>query len=543
MTGELIRGGIPRDAAIDRMMVAINGTTAPDPHRFGFMSRERSNHTFDLFKAAWDNPITEDDAPDNLKKSVTTATGLTWYDLRAPALNLFPTVTPLRNSIARNQRTNPGTAVNWRAVLSTQGSGWPYMGWVPEGRRSPSMAYQTASRSAAYVTLGEEDSLTEEARFAARGLEDEDAMVQLRLLLKMFVKEEAGILGGNASLALGVPATPVLSSAGTGGTLATGTYSVIVVGLTEEGLLNSSLAGGLATVQTFTGNDAKTYVLNGGASNKSTGATIAVTLGAALSASVTVLNGAVAYGWYAGAVGSEKLQAITTINSWSVNVPLATTTQAASVVAADYSQNANYAFDGLMTTTFNPANNAYVVAQPTGTPGTGTPLTSSGAGSINEIDTMLKSMWDTNRVSVTVLYVNSQELKNITAKVLNGASAPLLRYTSTNDQAGTVEYKLTAAGVVAFYFNPYTADGGVKIPIKIHPNLAAGTLIGWAETLPPWYVSNAVPEVAMIQTRQDYYAEIWPKTSREQFYGIYTQEVLAVYAPFAMGIITNIGNG
>jgi len=31
--------------------------------------------------------------------------------------------------------------------------------------------------------------------------------------------------------------------------------------------------------------------------------------------------------------------------------------------------------------------------------------------------------------------------------------------------------------------------------------------------------------------------------TRQRQVGVYTEEVLAVYAPFAMGVITNIGNG
>ena len=54
----------------------------------------------------------------------------------------------------------------------------------------------------------------------------------------------------------------------------------------------------------------------------------------------------------------------------------------------------------------------------TGTAGTGTVLTASGKGSVNEIDQMMQTMWDTSQSSVSVLYVNSQELRNITTKVL-----------------------------------------------------------------------------------------------------------------------------
>jgi hypothetical protein len=241
--------------------------------------------------------------------------------------------------------------------------------------------------------------------------------------------------------------------------------------------------------------------------------------------------------------GEKDDMTITTINSVSQSVPLLTTTQAETALTADYSTNPNYAFDGMLTWAFKPASNAYVNTFATGTAGVGTVLTSSGDGSVNEIDVMMQQMWNISLLSPTVGYVNSQELRNITNKTLNGASAPLLRYFTETDTEGTAEYKLTAAGVVAFYFNPYTPDGGVKIPINIHPNLAPGTTLWWAEHLPPWYVSNSVPETAVIQTRQDYYAEVWPKTTRAQYYGVYSQEALAVYVPFAMGVLNNIGNG
>lgn len=545
---------LPRDAVIDRMMLAINGGTAANETRFGHMGRERANRTIDMFKASCSTPINLDEfdssAREAIQKSVTISTDLTYYDLRAPALNLFPTVTPLRNSVPRFQRQYPGPAANWKAVLATIGSGFPYMGWVPEGQRSASMSYQTTQVSLPYATLGEEDDITEEARFAAMGFEDEDALVQLRLLLKMFVKEEAGILGGNATMQLGVCPTAALSAGGSGGTLPTGTYSVKVVGLTQEGYLNSSLAAGVATTLNITGNDGRTYQLNGGSSNISGSTTLAVTSGQNLTGSISAgslsnnvqappFNGAVAFAWFVGtSVGGETLQQITTVADAVFSVALATGRQASTAIVADNSANPGVAFNGFLTTAFAAGSNAYVNALTTGAT-----LTPSGAGGVVEIDNMLKTMWDTYRISATVIYVNSQELQNITKKIVSTASAPLLRYNMAADDQGQAEYKLTAAGVISYYFNPFTADGGMRIPVKIHPNLAPGTIMGYTEKLPPWYVSNATPEVAQVLTRQDYYAEVWPKTTRRQFYGVYAQEALAVYAPFGIGIVTNITGG
>jgi hypothetical protein len=491
--------------------------------------------TLDTIKGSLASPSNE------ISKTISLGTGLVAYDLQAPAKNLYPVVTPIRNRLPR-VGGGTGTATNWRQVNAIIGSGFDAMGWVPEGQRSGQMSYSTTSKSAAYVTIGEEDAATYEAISAGRGFEDIQARMTFRLLQKMMLKEEMAILAGNASLQLGTPATPALSASGSGATLPAATYSVIVVALTLEGYQNSSVIAGVATTKTITGADNRTFTLNGGSSNKSLNATQAVTLGQTLFASVAPVQGAVAYAWYVGTVGSEVLQAITTINSAAFSAPLLSGTQAATAITADNSANPNYAYDGLLTTAFKPGSNAYVNTMATGTAGTGTPLTASGRGSVVEIDTMLETMWQNFELSPTVLYVNAQELKNITNKVLSNASGPLLHYDVRAD-GGDGEYAITASGLVSFYYNPFAIDGGLRIPIRIHPRVPAGTIIGWAENMPIQYQSNEVPNVAEMKTRQDYYQIDWPIVTRQRQVGVYAEECLCIYAPFAMGIITNIGNG
>lgn len=474
--------------------------------------------------------------PNQIEKNITTGTGLVAYDLQAPAKNLYPFNTPLIRSLPRVGGV--GTATNWKAITGLQGSGFDATGWVPEGQRAGQMSYATASRSAAYATIGEEDQATWEAISAARTFEDVQATMTTRLLQKMMLKEEMAVLAGNASLQLGTPVAPVLAAAGSGATLPAATYSVIVVALTLEGYRNSSLANGVATTRTVTGADGKTFTLNGGSSNKSAPATQAVTLGQTLSATATPIQGAVAYAWFAGVAGSETLQAITGINSATFSAPLAGSRQAASAVTADSSTNAT-GFDGLLTTALKAGNGAYVNALATGMAGVGTPLTSSGHGSVNEIDTMLQSLWDTYQVSPTVLWVNSQQLKDIAAKVLSSGSAPLLQYFQ-NPADG--EVRMTAGAAIDFYFNPFL-NGGMRIPIKIHPLVPPGTILGYAADLPLQYQSNEVPNVAEVKVRRDYYQVDWPVTTRAQMVGVYAEETLAVYAPFAMAAITNIAAG
>jgi len=424
-------------------------------------------------------------------------------------------------------------------VNSITGSGFDSMGWVPEGQRSGVMSLNASTVAASYVTIGEEGALSFEAQSAAQGFEDERSRSSVRLLQKAMRKEEMAILGGNRSIALGTPAAATLSAATlAGATLPALTYSVIVVELTFEGLKNSSVsAAGVATTLAITGQDGSTYTLSGGSSMKSANATQAVTLGQALTATCTPIQGALGYAWYVGAAAAETLQAITTVPTAVFSAPLAAGNQAATAVTADNSRNANLAFDGLLTTALNTANTAYVKQL------NGALLTASSRGSVNEIDVMFKVMWDTYKLSPTVMYVNSQEQQNITNRVLvassGGSVAPLLRQNIALGEPGAI----VAGNVVSHYYNPFALNGGVMIPILLHPDVPSGTIIAWADNLPAQYQSNDVPNVAEMHMRRDWYNIEWPLTTRSYQQGIYAEGVLAVYAPFAMGIITGIGNG
>jgi hypothetical protein len=488
--------------------------------------------TLDLLKASLGAPS------DELAKTVSTTTGLVAYDLQAPAKNLYPVNTPIRNKLPR-VHGGTGVATNWKQLSNIVGSGFDSSGWVPEGQRSARMSYVTASKSASYVTLGEEDQITFEAINAAVGFEDVQATATMRMLQKMMLKEEQALLFGNAGLTLAVPAAPTLTATGSGATLPALTYSVICVALTGEGWKNSSLVGGVALSKTITGADGQSFTLNGGASNKSAGTSQAITLGQTLGATTPPVLGAVAYAWFVGAVGAETLQAITTSSTAVFSAPLLGSQQAATAVTGDFSANPSYAFNGLFTATALGGSGSYVKQLAAGVAGVGTTLTPSTRGTIVEIDVMLQNLWDNYQVSPTVLYVNSQELKNITNKILNSGSGPLV--TSYKDPANP--YQLTAGGTVRFYFNPFMMGGGDSIPILIHPNLPAGTILAWCENLPAQYQSNNVPNVAEVKVRADYYQLDFALRTRAREFGVYAEETLAIYAPFAMGVISNIANG
>lgn len=503
-----------------------------------------TNDTLELIKKAqgYNN--------DQIAKTISTSTNLSAYDLQAPAKNLYPVQTPIRNTLPRT--TGIGTATNWRTVRNIIGSGYDSMGWVPEGQRSARMSYLAQTLSASFRTIGEEDQATYEAINAGRGFEDIRARMTMRLLQKLMLKEESAIIGGNTSVVLATPAAPTMSVLDTGGALTPATYYAAVVALTYEGVKNSNMTTGVAISKDITGADGGTYTLSGGSSAVSAASAGQATTGTkTLLMSTPVVNGALGYAWFVGTtsdLGTLRLQGITTINSFAMTTTPIGTGQTASATGLSMTTNStsNYAFDGLLYTAFNPtlvptttnAAGGYVKSLPTGVPGVGSTLTSSGRGSIEEIDDMLITMWNNHQISPTVIYCNAQEIRNISRKVLTGAgSAPMVRY-NVGENASSMQ--LAASPFVDTYFNPITKQ---PLRIEVHPNLNPGTILAWADDLPAQYQSSEVPNVAEVRARQDYYQIDWPVTSRNQAVGVYCEEVLVVYAPFAIGIINNIANG
>lgn len=483
---------------------------------------------------------------DDLRKAtgtVTLANGLTAYDLEAPAKNLYPVMTPLRNRIPRKTKSvGAGDAANWKEVTAIAGAtGLPAMPWVPEGQRAPRMSITTTPRSASYKTMGLEADVTFESQSAAQGFEDEMGASTMRLLHQTMILEEYGLMGANASVDLGTPATPTLSASGSGATLPAATYSVYVFALTYEGWRMATIAGGIKRAVTLTGMDNKTYALNGGSSIRSAQATQAVTLGQTLFMSTTAIRGAVAYAWYVGTAAAERLEAITTINSHAITAPLLGTGQLLSAItdnATDRSKNTE-AFDGLLYHAFKSGSLAYYTALATGTAGTGTPLTASGRGGITQIDTMLRSFWDNYLLAPEEIWVHAQEMNNILTKIFGGTANGTLRY---NIQLNGEAPQLIAGVGSLLYPNPF-GQGQPVIPVKVHPYAVPGTLLGWAQNLPAQYVSANVPQTCEVQCRRDYYQIPWPVVTRANEVGVYSEEVLKCYATFSLGVITNIANG
>lgn len=493
-----------------------------------------SAETLAAFKAAQATPSTLLKSTFSQPSSATS--GINYYDLELGAKMIYPVLTPLRNEIPRVSGKG-GIQANWRAITAIN-PGQVSAG-VSGGNRGGVMAVTTQDFIAAYRGLGLESNVDFEADYAAEGFDDVKALATRTLLESLMIQEEVTILGGDGTaVPLGTAPTPSLAGSTTGGTLAAQAWSVIVYALTLEGLMNASVSGGILGQVTRVNADGSTDMFGGGSSARSTAAA-ATTTGStsSIAATVAAVKGAFAYAWFWGTAGSETLGAITNINSYVITAA-ATGTQLSSAVpngSADNSLNA-LKYDGILYQALKSGSNAYYAVQPTGTAGTGTPLTPDGEGGVVEIELALKAFWDNYRLSPTKIYISSQEQKNINKCVLMGNTTTAQRFVFNVDQA-----KIAGGTMVRSYLNKYSMNGAIEIPLEIHPNMPPGTILFFTNKLP--YPMSNVGNVVQIRTRREYYQIEWPLRSRKYEYGVYCDEVLQVYAPFSLGVIANIANG
>jgi len=496
--------------------------------------------TNQVFKALLADEMANEVRKANTTTGINTSTGLVWYDLQAGAKLLYPVLTPLRNEIPRVMGDG-GTATNWKAITGIN-VGRVSIG-VSEGNRNAAMQTTEQDYLAKYATIGLENFVTFEGDEAAGKFDDSKSLASRTLLQAMMIGEEGVIIGGNASLALGTTPTPAVAAIGSGGTIPTATVvSVICAALTYDGYVNGSVSAGIIASVTRTNADSSQDTFGGGVAQKSAGANVTT---AAASSSVsavvgTPVKGAVAYAWFWGTVGNETLGAITTINSVLITTAVGSGTQlASSLPTADNSTNA-LLFDGMITQIMKPGSNSYVYSMPNGAAGTGTGLTASGAGGVTEIDNALRSFWDNYRLSPEEILVNSQELTNITKKVISNGGAPLFRFNIDGQKGESADVTVTAGSVVGSYLNQFALGGGTLIAIRLHPNIPAGTII-FRRKSSPYPISN-VTNIMEIRTRRDYYQVAWPLRTRKYEFGVYASEVLAIYFTPAFGIISNIAN-
>ena len=483
--------------------------------------------TLDAIKGAHKTPLAEE-----IAKSYNVATGLTAYDLEPAAKLLFPVLTPLRNRLPRVSGKG-GTATNWRAITAINPNN--VAAGVSEGRRGGIISVTKQDYVAAYKGLGLEDDVTFEADYAGDGFDNVKALAVENLLKSFMISEERMILGGNGSaVSLGNTPTPTIAAATiAGAALPAATYNVICVALTFDGWRRATLSGGVQQTIARTNADGTTDTVNGGSAQKSAAASVVIAAGQGIVASVTDVNGAVAYAWYIGTAGAETLQTITTFNAMTFSAALVGGRQNANAIVADRSLD-SLAFDGLFYQAFKSGSGSQIMNL-TPSNGAGATLTSDGAGGVDQIEAMLTQFWDNLRCGPTEMHMSARTRKvvsNLIVKNNNGgAVTPLLQIiTDAKDRGNHI-----GATQVTKYLNKIT---GQEVDMVIHPDMPDGTILFYTASVP--YSLSGVGNICQIKARRDYYQIEWPLRTRRYEYGVYADELLQHYFPPSLGLLRNI---
>ncbi|MGF7131917.1 hypothetical protein P3T40_003400 [Paraburkholderia sp. EB58] len=493
--------------------------------------------------------------------TISNATNLLWYDLRPVVQMLYPfkELIPLISRLPRTP-ADGGNAFHWKRITGVNVNNVAL--GVSEGNRGARIAVSEQDQMATYKTLGLESSATFEARLGSKNLEPEALGIAVQSTLRStMIGEEQTLLLGNANTALGTTPTPTLVASGTTGTIPTGNLYVRAVALSGFGFLqttpynSTTQTGGVPAQITKNNADGSVDTFGGGSAAPSAEASVAVTSGQVVTASVAIVPGAVAYAWYAStATGTEKLAGLTRGNQAIIaSVPASTAQPVTALqVGGSYQDNSTNTLlpDGILSQIYgNPYGTAYSTSMGTNptlpnnvsvsnggsliyySPTGNTGLTISGTN-IAEFDAILEAAYDQYKVGYSRILMSSRDISAFMGSFFGeGAASQFKILFDAEAQTG----RIVAGRRVTSYLNKFF---GNTLDIDIHPFVPPGTVIFWSDRVP--YELSGVANILEARVRQDYYQIQWPLQSRRYEYGVYVDEVFANYFTPGFAAITNL---
>ena len=455
--------------------------------------------------------------------------GLAQYDLEQGARLLYPITTILRNMIPR-VTGGTGIQANWRSVTAVNPS--RISPGLSEGHRGGAMSQTTTDNLAKFYTLGLDNFVTEQAYLAALTFEDLMALTSTTTLQGLMEAEELMDIGSNNSILLGTTGTVTATASNTGGKLPDATYSVICVALTYDGMIRSTVSGGVMLPYTRANMDGSTDNIQGfsGIKSAATGSLTVnggTTLGS-VTASVVAINGAIGYAWYMGTAGNEALVAVSGSPAVTLKNPSAGGAQLATALPSTDTSLNPLQYNGLLTQILTPGSGAYV--KDLG----GQPLTSAGSGSggLTEFDALIADRIANYRLVPTDIFMSPVDQAAASALVMTGNTnlAPFIMDGSSGNG-------IAAAAQVKVYNNK-VGYGTAQLTIHAHPFVPPGTIIFYSRTNP--YPLSNVSNLIQKTLRRDYWSVDWPVVTMQRTMGVYFDGLLQLYFPPAFGVITGV---
>jgi hypothetical protein len=456
-----------------------------------------------------------------LEKAIETSNGLYGYSLEAPSKQLVPFASPLRNIIPRKV-SKTGTSTHWKAITEVNAAG---KATAIEGKRGNGMKYTVEDKLAAFKIISLQDAVTFEAEAAGRNFQDVKATAATNLLLRIMTEEEKIILGGNTQ-SLGTVATPTASAVvDSSSVIAAGTYSVKVAALTlvaaNRSVTNKQIANNTALEIAAT--DSNNQPIAGaydGVTEASAAASVAITAGEAISATVTPVKGALAYAWFVGTAGNETLQIVTTNSA----VLLTDIVAGGSTAPTADGSGDPLSFDGIIPQIIAGDGLYYDL---------GNSQLTAAAGGIAELDEINSRLFNQFKNGATRYLVSEQLAKDITSAIVKNNGAPTLFVNNGEKNDITGNY------MVRRYVNK--SYGGENVSIEVHPWLPNGTMLVMCDRVP--YPNANIPSVLEMECGYDYRQIEYARTTPQYEFEIRTYEALKHYFPACQAIITNVKPG
>lgn len=472
-------------------------------------------------------------------RAITTATGLVGYELEAPAKVVVPVITPLVNMLPRRKGSGIDI-VHWKAITSFDTArNW---GALADGGTPSSVTYSVANMQNTIQTIALMNQVSFQAQWRGRSLEaDVRARRTAELLYQLKITEERWLLGASTNLM--TPPAPVLSTAATGGTVAAGTYWVIVTAVNAQGQTLGSSAAKITTtgatstisITVFTVPNAQYYnvYVGSGATLPANGAMWlqagqSGNVNAAqpnIGASVTLQDGVTVM------PSGEVQPGYITVPT--ITAPPATAGTALSSVASNTAKTFvdgggnPIMWDGLIAQALNnatQANGATLGAQ------VAQPAAANGVLALNDIDNLLASMFLQAAGDPDYIVMNPLDNVKLTNLVVGAGQLRYVVQSTSGDQGDlTAQYRVTR------YLNKTT---GKEMPIILNRYCPQGHML-----FLPMSIPFPVPEVSNaieVETNQEYWGVDFAITDSNFKFANYVDETVKVYYLGGLGLLRGI---
>jgi hypothetical protein len=500
-------------------------------------------------------------------------------DLEGPAKLLVPRETPLVNAMPR-ENDGIGSALQYRRILGWTNSGvgpvadlMPFMaseypssqstanlpqfggysntsGGVASGglglRRGQKITYKADAQAISYTELSLSDVVSTKAYYIGQGYQDVRQLSATALLWAHKGGEERAMLYGRSSLSgyTGAVSAPTftgasnVASASTGGTIAAGTYSVML----------TAIAGG--------GESAPSGVVTSGTAITGTG-TLTITF-------PTMPTGGLGWNIWALSASSGNFFFQASVPAGNATYVLtsynSTGPTLASTSTTDTTANPN-GYDGMLTVLTNPTVAGYVANYVT----SGSTSLNSVSGSVSSSTACGDTPWQT---AFAALYGASTYPGNYgmssgapswpwTAGTAYGQKLladPDVVYVDGSIRAAMGAFVRKAAGGSTAYriqMQTSEATGGLEVgaivngianqvtgkmvDFDVHPFMPPGNSVIWTKNLP--FPDSEITNTIVAKNVQDYLYQMWPQIQFTFDASTYQLGTLVFYAPAWSGAI------